>query len=1178
MVRQRTHLSLGLAIFAGALALPASAQQSVAAPPVAPQPTQPAAPQMLRLSRDVKGDSKPIIVAADDVVTWVEGTQRLIVVRGRVLAQQNVVQARFQQGVIWIDLQRWKSGILHADLYAEGKVQIDSGTRSDDGDQALLDLNTRGELKLNAYRSKVRLESLANDPLVQRARAARGLAPAAPTAVPSAPPKVAAPAPVIQRTSYQEPAPIPAPTPRPPAAATPAELVAPPSTELVPPPMPKPITSTPSTGPPGPPPAVAPPVRPPVTPPAPQAAAPPASPKGPPLAAPALPLPPPGPGGGDLELVADHTSQQPLQAPGSTALPPPSRVGQPPRGPTVLEGPSRQYSIAPRTAGSFNVKIEPMGDNQQAVIVTGGVILTLRDVKGIGLLDMEADRVVVWTRNVNPSEVVDGAQRSENRSSRDLEFYLSGNVEIRQQSAKDSRLIRADEVYYDANRNTAICVHAELEIKDPKVPQEVIVRATELQQLAPNQFKFSQADIFSSKLPSDPGLKVYVREGTIEEKKVPRLSIFDTPIIDRRTGQPIEMRDTRVDARDVIFKLEDVPFFYLPHVNTNATDPFGPLEDVNVGFSRVFGAQFGVKLDVYELLGIQRYEGTRWRLQADYLSYRGPALGSTFDYSGKDFFGLIGSRYQGNVNLYGIYDRNFDILGGPEFRSQGFDPPGFRGRALLRQDVRDLPYGFTVQGQVSALSDRNFLEQYFKLEFDRDINQSTFLYVKQQEGQFAWTGLVEPRIRNWVNETESLPRVDGWIVGQSFFDLFTYNAHASAGYFQFRPTSDQYPPNSSLPAPRPIYPNPFDVRNFFPRVSSTDVGNSTGRFDIIQDVSLPFTLGAFRLVPYATLDLADYTNDLTNNEIGRIWGGGGLRASVPFSRLYGDAQSELFNVNGIFHKITLSSNYFIAESNESFKRFAQLDRFNDDATDQAVRDVRLYDPSLYGTPKGTNLAVNPLYDPQTYAIRRLIQNRIDTLDDIQVLQFDALQRWQTKRGYPGAQHVIDWMVLDLSGSYFPADNRDNFGKPFAFLEYDYLWNLGDRTALTSSAWVDPFENGTRFYSLGMYFNRPDRTNYFIGYRQIDPLESKAVTASVTYIFSPKYSTSLAATYDFGTKVQSDSLTFTRAGSDLLVSLGLSYNSLQNSFGFVFEIVPVLLPTNQRGGLGQLGQGGLMGRR
>ena len=70
------------------------------------------------------------------------------------------------------------------------------------------------------------------------------------------------------------------------------------------------------------------------------------------------------------------------------------------------------------------------------------------------------------------------------------------------------------------------------------------------------------------------------------------------------------------------------------------------------------------------------------------------------------------------------------------------------------------------------------------------------------------------------------------------------------------------------------------------------------------------------------LDLAYYTQDLTGDDRGRLYGGGGVRASMPFSRLYPDVQSELFNLNGIYHKIVFSGNYYIADSNTRLHRLA----------------------------------------------------------------------------------------------------------------------------------------------------------------------------------------------------------------------------------------------------------------
>src|SRR5205823_5635239 len=107
-------------------------------------------------------------------------------------------------------------------------------------------------------------------------------------------------------------------------------------------------------------------------------------------------------------------------------------------------------------------------------------------------------------------------------------------------------------------------------------------------------------------------------------------------------------------------------------------------------------------------------------------------------------------------------------------------------------------------------------------------------------------------------------------------------------------------------------------------------------------------------------------------------------------------------------------------------------------------------------------------------------------------------------------------------------NRDDFGSSLAFLEYDWTWNIGDRTTVVSTGWFDPLDEGARFWTIGTYVARPDRTNFFLGYRQIDPLESKAVTAAITYVFSPKYAITGSTTYDFGTQQnQSTAVTLAR---------------------------------------------------
>jgi hypothetical protein len=209
-----------------------------------------------------------------------------------------------------------------------------------------------------------------------------------------------------------------------------------------------------------------------------------------------------------------------------------------------------------------------------------------------------------------------------------------------------------------------------------------------------------------------------------------------------------------------------------------------------------------------------------------------------------------------------------------------------------------------------------------------------------------------------------------------------------------------------------------------------------------------------------------------------------------------------------------------------------------------------------------------VYDPQLYAIRRLIDDRIDTRDTIEVLQADIRQRWQTKRGFPGLEHTVDYLTLDLSASFFPHPSRDNFGKDVAFLEYDTTWNVGDRTALVSSGLYDPVDNGPRVFTVGAIYNRPNRTSFALGYRQIDPIESRAVISAATYVFSPKYALTAASVYDFGINQSlANSLIITRIGSDVTLNFGFTYNAVLNNFGFTFEVLPNVVAASRRVGAG-----------
>jgi hypothetical protein len=808
-------------------------------------------------------------------------------------------------------------------------------------------------------------------------------------------------------------------------------------------------------------------------------------------------------------------------------------VSIPPGGVIPLpQGKPRRFSWTQRYGTRGTETRELLPDGTERFVFTGGVIINATTEDGEEI-ELATDDAVLWRRGPTAGTTPNGFQTGNGGS--EVEVYLSGNVIVRTKSARGPlQTLRAAQVYYDVERQRAVALAGDLEFTPLLAPDPFHLRGEEVRRLDAENWEILNGSFTASKLPSDPGVRFDSSRVTYSERLVRLRNVFGIPYRDLRTGAPAYGEERLVTAYDAVPRVFGAPVWYYPRIRTDATDPLGPFVGAGFGQNRVFGTQVYTTWDMFDLLALRPPPGQRWRLDLDYLSKRGPMVGTDYLYRLPPVApGLSGT--EGLIKLYGISDHGTDILGGN--RGPQAVPQDLRGRALWRHR-QEIVEGLFFQGQAALLSDQNFLEQYYKWEFDTEPNQETFAYLTWNQRQFWAAGLVEGRVaRPWIGETQWLPRLDGAVIGQSFFDLFVYSARANAGYARARPAET----------------NPLPLL-------ATDRRIDTGRIDLQQELSVPFGLGPVKLAPYGILDLAGYTEDLNGNSVGRVWGGGGTRASLPLSRLYEGAASDLFNVRGLYHKAVLGANYLYAKTNVPYTQLPMLDRLNDDATDQAWRNIIPFEPQLVSGPNGLLLfdAANPNspFNPQQYLIRRLVTNKVDTLDNINVLQLDLRQRLQTKRGYPGLEHTVDLATLGTSISYFPESSRDNFGHPFAFLEYDFLWNIGDRTALSSTGWFEPYDNGSRYYTVGSFFNRPDRTTFYVGYRQIDPLNSRAVLGSIGYQLSNRYFLNAAVSYDFGiNQAMSNSISLTRTGTDMTVSIGFTYNSMVNNFGFQFLIVP-----------------------
>jgi hypothetical protein len=331
-----------------------------------------------------------------------------------------------------------------------------------------------------------------------------------------------------------------------------------------------------------------------------------------------------------------------------------------------------------------------------------------------------------------------------------------------------------------------------------------------------------------------------------------------------------------------------------------------------------------------------------------------------------------------------------------------------------------------------------------------------------------------------------------------------------------------------------------------------------------QELDLPLQLGPVKVTPYVLGEVAYWQQDRDAQQLTRLYGQAGVRGSLPFWKVDPTVQNVLFNLNGLAHKVSLEADCFVADANQDLQRLPLYEPLNDDATEHFQRR---FIASLYG---GTLPAT---YDERFWALRSGMQNWVtapstEIADDLAVVRLAVRQRWQTKRGAPGQEHLVDWIVFDVEGSFFPESSRDDFGQTLGLVNYDFRWQVGDRVALLSDGSLDLFDGGLQTVSVGGLLGRPEHGSLYLGVRSIEgPFSSNILSGAVNYRMSEKWILNATASIALGsTGNVAESLNVIRIGESMLVRVGVYGNQSQGNVGANFSIEPRFLA----GKLGRVG--------
>ena len=565
----------------------------------------------------------------------------------------------------------------------------------------------------------------------------------------------------------------------------------------------------------------------------------------------------------------------------------------------------------------------------------------------------------------------------------------------------------------------------------------------------------------------------------------------------------------------------------------------------------IFGSQVFLDFDAYQIFGIDNpLPGTEWTISTDYLSERGPAGGTQFRYAMPDLLGIPGP-VNGFLDAWGIYDTGLDTLGSD--RRNLVPPDEFRGRALWRHR-HYLPNDWEASLELGLLSDRNFLEQYLEQEWDRNKDHSTGGHLRKYYGNQLFDFSAQVRANDFYTDTNELPRFDHYLLGSRLLgDFLTWSARTTVAYSKLE--VDEVPSDPTDAAKFNLFP--YEVEREGLRAASR------------QELALPMQLGPLKSVPFVSGEAAYWGEAIDGQELTRLLGQVGIRNSLPMWRLMPEVQSSLLNVQGLAHKIDFQSEFFFAEADQDLTELPLYDELDDNAQEQFRR--RFFFNTFGLLPPGN---VPLPFDPRFYALRMGLQRNvtspsIEVADDLMQGRLGVHQRWQTKRGLPGRERIVDLARLDIDLFVYPDGDRDNFGEVAGPLTYDFRYHAGDRVTFLSDGYFDFFADGLRSVSAGVLTSRPGVGNVYAGIMSLEgPITSTVLQGAIDYRLNEKWIMSAGTTFDLGAVGNvGQQLAVTRIGESALVQVGIIVDEGRDNVGFQFRIEPRFIPNRKLGRLG-----------
>ena len=760
-----------------------------------------------------------------------------------------------------------------------------------------------------------------------------------------------------------------------------------------------------------------------------------------------------------------------------------------------------QYEYPVNIAGLFKpapkIENQALADGSYIATITGRFYLWQKRNEDGDMVEFQADNAVIFHGGdftANEGSTGQGAMASGSVQA----VYLKGNIVM----TELSRTIRADEIYYDFKERNGLAVASEMRNFDTKRGLPIYLRAKNLRIISENSFDAEAITLTTSEF--------YMPQVSMTAS---RMILTDTTGVEAREGKEVDKGSYDGVLYDVKMKLGKATVFKWPRIRTNFERPDIPIKKLRIGSDSEYGTAVESQWHLSRLLGRKEPDGVDSTLALDYYSDRGVGAGAHIDYEMEDYFGdIVG---------YVMSDRGEDDLGRTSDRKNLKPDADIRGRFTYRHK-HYLPYDWQATVEMSYLSDKNFLEEFYRNEFYTGKEKETLLFLKRLKDNWSFSLLNKVRINDFETQTEELPTLEFHIKGLSFWnDSLTY--YGDNRISRLRPRFDEASESAT------------DEEQF-------------GTFAYSRhEVDMPFTWGTFKMVPfvagtYGMDDNVGFTRkldgDTSTRETDNWLSEAGIRVSTMYWKEDQYVRSRLWDLNGMRH--------IIKPHFEAIAYHAGEDVFE-------MRDM-------------INVGVS-----QRWQTRRGPKENLRSLDWMR-LDVDATWVSDDEDNSIGASNTYGPAKFIWNDPAIPVFNRRddiNYGMVRDSVNADYIWRLSDTTTILGDANYDIQSGVLQQLNAGVVrYVYPD-LSYYVGSRYLRPVlvnvpapdnisekGSHSFVTALTYVLNPRYTATFSQEYnfDYGQNVRTE-LTILRHYHRMYYGLTMSVDESRDRNSIVFNVWP-----------------------